>query len=177
MTLAPKFRGSFDQKIDPKGRVSIPAAFRKIAEASDPGYAPPEKSKDSKGAAASIVIVFGDEARHYLECYSIIGMTQVEAMIEAMDYGSEERDLVEELYYAQSQPAEIDADGRIIMPQFMREKLKLDGEVKFIGMGDRFEVWKPETYQALKSGPNRTVEERFGPKFDRRSLLRGPRPA
>ena len=192
MTVSPKFRGSFDQKIDAKGRVSIPAAFRKIAELCDPEFVPAGKSADKsadktsdkttgtatdpKGSPASLVVVFGDEGRAFLECYSVQGMTEVDALIAAKPIESDDRVILEELYYSNATTVEIDVDGRIVMPQFLRERLNFDGEARFVGLGDRFEIWTPAAYTAAKSAPRQELARKYGPNFNPRSLLQNQRP-
>ena len=192
MTVSPKFRGSFDQKIDAKGRVSIPAAFRKIAELCDPEFVPAGKSADKsayktsdkttgtatdpKGSPASLVVVFGDEGRAFLECYSVQGMTEVDALIAAKPIESDDRVILEELYYSNATTVEIDVDGRIVMPQFLRERLNFDGEARFVGLGDRFEIWTPAAYAAAKSAPRQELARKYGPNFNPRSLLQNQRP-
>ena len=196
MTVSPKFRGSFDQKIDAKGRVSIPAAFRKIAELCDPEFVPAGKSADksvdkaadkaadkptgtapdTKGSPASLVVVFGDEGRAFLECYSVQGMTEVDALIAAKPIESDDRVILEELSYSIATTVEIDVDGRIVMPQFLRERLNFDGEARFVGLGDRFEIWTPAAYTAAKSAPRQELARKYGPNFNPRSLLQNQRP-
>ena len=67
-----RFRGEFHQKVDTKGRVSIPASFRRVLENGDPNW--------SEGKAPEIVIVYGDHRRSYLECYTMDAAAEVDAM-------------------------------------------------------------------------------------------------
>ena len=39
---------------------------------------------------------------------------------------------------------EPDSNGRILIPQFLRERNHLDGEAVLVGVGDYFEIWTPE---------------------------------
>ena len=58
-----RFRGESHHKVDTKGRVSIPAHFRRVLEASDPAW--------TDGLNPELVIVYGDHRRKYLECYTM----------------------------------------------------------------------------------------------------------
>ena len=58
-----RFRGEGHHKVDGKGRVSIPAHFRRVLEAGDPSW--------SEGKAPEFVIVYGDHRRNFLECFTI----------------------------------------------------------------------------------------------------------
>ena len=53
-----RFRGEFHQKVDGKGRVSIPADFRRVLESGDPSW--------SDGKAPEFVIVYVDHRRSFL---------------------------------------------------------------------------------------------------------------
>jgi MraZ protein len=141
------FRGEFNQKVDAKGRVSIPAAFRRAIEAGDPGAA------DSR--SKFVIIYGGGSGRKYLECRTITGMTQLEARIARMPSGSEARRYAEHNMITQSLVAEIDVDGRIVMPPKARGKLGLAGDafkdgtdLVFAGSLDKFHIWRHDTYEA-----------------------------
>lgn len=138
--VARVFRGEFRQKVDGKGRVSIPASFRRVLEAQDPDW--------ETGKRPRFVIVYGDERRHHLECFSITAMEDVDARVALMQRGSPERRAMETLLYTLSTDAEVDEDGRIVLSQKLRDKLGLEGEVYFAGTADTFQIWKPETYEA-----------------------------
>ena len=58
-----RFRGEAENKVDVKGRVSIPAAFRRILEEGDPDW--------SSGSNPNLVIVYGRRNRKCLEGYSL----------------------------------------------------------------------------------------------------------
>ncbi len=138
--MARVFRGEFHQKVDGKGRVSIPASFRRVLEAQDPDW--------QTGKRPRFVIVYGDERRKHLECFSINAMEDVDARIALMPRGSPERRAMEMLVYTFSQDAEVDEDGRIVLPQKLRDKIGIGGEAYFAGTSDTFQIWKPETYAA-----------------------------
>ena len=67
------FRGEFNQKVDGKARVSIPASFRRVLEAGDPAAA--------EGGRPKLVMVYGGPDRQFVECYTIAEMKRVEARI------------------------------------------------------------------------------------------------
>ena len=138
--MARRFRGESRHRVDAKGRVSIPAGFRRVIEAGDPDF--------TDGLRPQLVIVYGDHRRAFLECFTMQTIEEVDRKIEAMPRGSVPRRMLERLFNAQSLPTEVDPDGRLVLPQKLREKLSLDGEAYFVGSGDTFQIWKPETYEA-----------------------------
>ncbi|MEL7212395.1 MAG: division/cell wall cluster transcriptional repressor MraZ [Pseudomonadota bacterium] len=135
-----RFRGEFDQKVDAKGRVSIPASFRRVLEAGDPNY--------TQGLSPELVIVYGDHRRKYLECYTMDAIAEVDDKIDALPRGSMERKMLQRLFHGQSFPTSVDETGRIVMPAKLRNKIDLEDAAFFIAAGDTFQIWKPETYES-----------------------------
>lgn len=161
--MARRFRGSDTYKVDGKGRVSIPAPFRRVIEACDPDW------KD--GLRPRIVIVYGDERFDWLEVYTMDAIEEIDRQIDMMQRGSDERLALEELMHGQAIETEIDGDGRLVLPQKLREKVGLEGEAFFISAGDYFKIWKPETYGSGHGGRARKVLDQRPDDFDLRSLL------
>jgi len=48
--------------------------------------------------------------------------------------------------------AEVDAAGRMLLPEPLREQAKLKTDAVFIGVGDRVELWDKETWEGYRSG-------------------------
>ena len=145
--MAEAFRGEFYQKVDAKARVSIPAAFRRILDAEDP-------QKGEKGGPR-LYMVYGGKARTFVECYSRSGADALAARIEAMELGSPERDRAERDLISRSVMVEIEPDGRIVLPQKVREKIGFlgndlaeGGEAAFAGFTNRFKLFRKEVYEA-----------------------------
>jgi len=134
-----RFRGESQHKVDTKGRVSIPASFRRVLEAGDPNW----KSGDNP----ELVIVYGDQRRDYLECYTMEAIEEVDAKIDRMPRGSMQRKALQRLFHGQSFPTTVDETGRLVLPAKLRNKIDLNGEAFFIAAGDTFQIWKPETYE------------------------------
>ena len=163
--MARRFRGEFHQKVDAKGRVSIPALFRRVIESCDPDW--------SDGKRPNLVIVYGDHRRKFLECYSIEAIEDIDAQIDAMPRGTVERKMLERLFHGQSLPTQVDEDGRIVLPQKLRTKIDLGEEAFFIASGDRFQIWKPETYAAEEEARTEAWLDAQGEDFDPLSMLPG----
>ncbi len=133
------FRGEFDQKVDGKGRMSIPADFRRVLEAGDPEY--PEKRPNAR-----LVVLYGPHLKNCLHVYTIEDMAEIEAGIRALPRGSAERKQASRMILSKSWETEIDRDGRIVLPKDRREQIRLDGMAKMVAMGDYFEIWNADTY-------------------------------
>ncbi|MFP1644075.1 division/cell wall cluster transcriptional repressor MraZ [Pontitalea aquivivens] len=138
--MARRFRGSETFKVDAKGRVSIPASFRRVIEACDPDWTP--------GNRPNIVIVYGGPQQTWLQVYTMEAIAEIDAQIDMMQRGSVERAEIEDLMYGQSHEAQIDDDGRLVLPQKLREKIGLKSEAFFVSAGTSFKIWDPATYEA-----------------------------
>jgi len=146
-----RFRGESHHKVDSKGRVSIPASFRRVLEAGDPNW--------TEGLSPDLVIVYGDHRRNYLECYTIDAITEVDEKIDALPRGSMERKMLQRLFHGQSYPTNVDETGRLVLPAKLRTKIGLENEAFFIAAGDTFQIWKPETYAAEEAKTEEWLDE------------------
>lgn len=163
--MARRFRGSEDVKVDAKGRVSIPAKFRRIFEACDPSW--------DTGKRPQLVIVYGTRDWKYLQLFTINAMDEIDESISAMPRGSAARNLLQNIYQGNAEEAEIDGDGRLVLPQKLREKIGLTDGAFFISAGDSLKVWAPDAYAEEERALEARVPE-LEPGADPLSLLAAP---
>jgi MraZ protein len=138
--VARRFRGESVHKVDTKGRVSIPASFRRVLEEGDPDW--------EGGKAPSLVIIHGRNERPRLECFTIRAMDEIDAIVSTYPAFSEEREELEYFLNTQSTYAALDENGRIVLGAKLRETIGLGDEAVFAGMGESFNIWDPEAYAA-----------------------------
>jgi MraZ protein len=160
--VARRFRGESDHKVDSKGRVSIPASFRRVIESYDPEW--------TEGLLPRLIIVYGGITRDHLEGFTIEAMDEVDAKISKHPRGSAKRKAMERLYSAQSIETVVDETGRIVLPVKLRTKLGLNGTALFVSSGDTFEIWQPETYDASIAA---LTDDGFDPDIDPSVYLDG----
>lgn len=123
-------RGSYPAKIDDKGRLKIPNAFRAIVE-------------EQHGAAGLYVTsVSGDSVR----VYPMAVWQAVEQRLSRMPstHPSRVRFLDRVNYYGQI--GEFDAQGRVVIPARLRESAAMVGEVDVLGQVDHLEVWNHDRF-------------------------------
>ena len=161
-----RFRGESQHKVDTKGRVSIPALFRRVIEAGDPNW--------TDGLHPELVIVYGDHRRKFLECYTMEAIEEVDRKIDALPRGSVERQMLEHLFNGQSHPTSVDDTGRLVLPAKLRQKIELEGEAYFIASGDTFKIWKPETYETEQLAKAEAWLDQLPEDFDPLVYLDGP---
>lgn len=97
------FRGEHQNKVDAKGRVSIPVDFRRVLEAGDPDWTP--------GQAPNLVVVYGGKSQQYLECYTLESMAEVDRKIKAMPRGTKRRKAMEFLFNIKALRTNVDENG------------------------------------------------------------------
>jgi MraZ protein len=135
-----RFRGESVHKVDQKGRVSVPAPFRRVLEEGDPDWQP--------GQNPTLVLIYGMPGGDCLEGYSVEGANRLDEKVSRLPTFSKQRRALERLLNTQSVYAQVDENGRIVLPQKLREQFGLDAEALFAGMGEHFQVWAPEAYRA-----------------------------
>ena len=167
--VAQRFRGEFEQKVDAKGRVSIPADFRRVIEEGDPKW--------SEGARPNFVLVYGLEDQCWLECYTITAIEEIEDRLDLMQEGTPDYDDLVFKFQTFATKMQIDEDGRIVLPQKLRDKLALDGDGKalFASAGKHFQIWQPEKFDQMKLAQARARAAERGPTYN--PLVNLPKPA
>ena len=133
-----RFRGESLHKVDNKGRVSIPAQFRRVLEEGDPDF--------KTGLNPSCVLVHSQKDKKCLEGYSISSINEVDDLVSELPRYSREREILERMLNAQSSYAQIDDNGRLVLSQKLRNLISVNAEAIFIGMGDKFQIWEPSFY-------------------------------
>jgi MraZ protein len=132
--MARRFRGESTHKVDAKGRVSIPAPFRRVLEEGDPDW--------TDGLQPQLVIVYGRPGKKCLEGFTIRAMEEIDEKISRMPRFSPKREALERLINTKSVYVSVDDTGRIVLSQKLREMVGVTDEAVFAGMGDHFQIWE-----------------------------------
>ncbi len=132
------FRGRFVHTIDAKGRMSIPSAYRTELE--------------SRSDQAPIVTT----AYECLHFYPYEDWCEKEANI--VDSATEdlEAQSFQRMMISGATECPIDKQGRMLIPQFLRDHAGIDREVTIAGVGNRIEIWAKQRFDAdlLKTQAN-----------------------
>ena len=151
-----RFTGSNTVKVDGKGRVALPAKFRRALQAADSAMEP--------GGQPRLYIAYGNPRHEYVECLSGDAYDDLDARIQDMDEGEDERELLEMLYYALCDEVQVDDTGRFVLPGPARDKLALNGEAVFQGKGRKFHILRPEDSQVSKDRLEQMLDKFAGDK-------------
>ncbi len=133
------FQGTHKNRIDAKGRVSVPAPFRHILEENDPNW--------KTGTGAQLSILFGWPGQGGLEVYSVHAMNEILEKVRRLPARSPRKEVAARMLGSNSQRFQLDETGRLNLPKWLLELVNIDGEAVFAGMVDKFEIWNPEQYE------------------------------
>lgn len=125
------FLSHVTNKLDRKGRVSVPSAFRALLA-----------DQSFHGIIAGVSLVHS--------CIEASGMARIEQLhrsIEALDPYDAARDAFATILLGQSEQLPFDGEGRIILPEHLLSAAKLSDAATFVGKGLTFEIWEPEAFR------------------------------
>jgi MraZ protein len=148
------YYGRFDYVVDDKGRVNVPARFRRAAGAeSDERY----------------VITLGLDRCIYV--YPPEQWSLIENKLRQLSSDLPEQRRYIRIVGANASDSKVDAQGRIALPRNLLNTLGVDKNVIIIGAFDHIEIWKPEAYQEfMGKGPSyeEVAEQIFRPRTDQK---------
>lgn len=124
------FMGTHLNKLDAKGRVSVPAPFRTALRAG------------SEDGAATLVL--RPSHKHpCIEAWPTAVFQALEIPLDRLDLFSEAHDDLAASLYADAWPVEADREGRIVLPESLVAHAGLGEQVAFLGLGRTFQIWEP----------------------------------
>jgi MraZ protein len=130
-----RFTSRYTNKVDRKGRVSVPASFRAVLEE----------------AGSPVVYLKRNQADGALDGLTEAFMDEIQQRIDALPIGSAERDALEDEYFADSVDIRFDPEGRILLTKDLLDFAGIGESALFVGLGRRFQVWNPEAYEARRA--------------------------
>lgn len=128
------FLSTFQNKIDKKGRVSVPATFRAAL------------SKHEAVEGFSGIIAYASFINHCVEACDIGRIRKLSERIEALDPFSEERDAFATTILGGSVQLPFDGEGRVMLTEPLIEVAGLGDMALFVGKGETFEIWEPKSF-------------------------------
>ena len=137
------FIGTHENKVDQKGRVSVPAAFR-AALAALPFQG---------------IVVFPSHRADAVEGCGMDFMEQLNARVQDIALFSETHDDLATTIFAESQQLAFDSTGRIQLPEGLRAHAGIRDKAAFVGMGTLFQIWEPGRLAAHKAAARQRARE------------------
>lgn len=143
-----RFVSTFTNKIDAKGRVSIPAPFRAVLERD--GY---------KLGSGGGIYCYPSLDAPALDAGGERLAQKIDGLLAGLKDYSDERDELSVALYGDVQILAIDGDGRIVLPQSLRAHAALDTQIAFVGLGDKFQMWEPGRFAERRERARAKVRE------------------
>ncbi len=126
------FRGQFQHSIDAKGRISLPARFRETLVASG-------------DARFVLTAALFDPCLHL---FPMLAWEELEEKIAALPSMDPHVVRFRRLYVSAACECEADKHGRLLIPGPMREKVRLEKDALWAGMGRHLELWSTQEWEA-----------------------------
>lgn len=130
------FSGSWTHRVDAKGRVSLPADFRKILE--------------NIGSSHVVVI---PQMKHpdYHVVFSQTGYDKEVEGFEKAERDTDDHEALAQVIQSSARPIAFDEVGRMVLPKELRDQIGLSDEVRFVGRGSTFQLWEPAKHAAYQA--------------------------
>jgi MraZ protein len=138
------FTGSSTHKVDAKGRVSLPADFRKVLE----------------GVGSSHVVVLPQ--MNHPDAHVVLSRTGYEKVVEqfeAMELSHADTEALALRIVTDARQIPVDEAGRVVLSKDLRDQIGIDGEVRFVGRGSSFQLWEPGKRAAYEAGAEARSQE------------------
>ena len=128
------FLSSHENKLDKKGRVSVPASFRNYL--SSMGY--------------NGVICYPSFNNPSIEACSQDRIEKISDSIDSLNPFEEKRDIFATSILADSVNLQFDSEGRITIPNKLLEHGKIKDKLLFVGQGKTFQIWQSKLFEKFK---------------------------
>ena len=116
------FTGEYRHSVDDKGRIAVPAKFR------------------AQLASGAVVSRWLDEC---LAIHTREGWDALAAKVAVLPITDRASRLFQRFVFANAFEADLDRQGRVVVPAYLREMAGLDDEAVIVGSRDHAEIWSP----------------------------------
>ena len=139
----PLFLSTIVNKLDKKGRVSVPASFRRVLE---------------KEAFAGVVAF----RSLHLPTLEGMGAGRLQQLSESLDghdiFAQASHDLAD-CIFADAQLLGFDSEGRIALPAAFLAYARIQDQIAFVGRGATFQIWDPEAFQEHQAQARQRLQD------------------
>jgi MraZ protein len=142
------FLSTFQNRIDKKGRISVPAQFRAVLGAQ-------VKASDFQG-----IIAYQSPINECIEACGMNRIVKINERMEDLDPYSQERDAFLTVLFGESVQLSFDGDGRVMLPEQLIAAANLKDTATFVGKGEIFEIWQPEAFAEYAKRNRALVQEK-----------------
>ena len=128
------FLSTYENKLDKKGRVSVPASFR--SHLSNLGY--------------NGVVCYPSFNNQSIEAWPQDRIEKISNTIDALNPFEEKKDYFATSILSESINLQFDTEGRISLTQKLLKYAKIKNSMLFVGQGKTFQIWEPATFEKFR---------------------------
>ena len=128
------FLSTYENKLDKKGRVSVPASYRSYL--SNLGY--------------NGVICYPSFNNQSIEAWPQDRIEKITQAIDSLNPFEEKRDFFATSVLSESENLHFDTEGRVSIPEKLLNHAKIKYNILFVGLGKTFQIWEPKNFEKFK---------------------------
>ena len=128
------FLSTYENRLDKKGRVSVPASFRSYL--SNLGY--------------NGVVCYPSFNNQSIEAWPQDRIEKISNAIDSLNPFEEKRDFFATSILSESINLQFDSEGRISLTSKLLKHAKIKSNMIFVGQGKTFQIWEPTVFEKFK---------------------------
>ncbi|MHB0884301.1 MAG: division/cell wall cluster transcriptional repressor MraZ [Bacillota bacterium] len=132
------FKGEYQHALDEKNRLTVPSKFR-------------------EGLGDSFVITRGLD--NCLFAYAAEEWSKLEEKLKALPFTRADARSFSRFFFSGAVDAEVDKQGRVVIPSNLKEHARIDKDVVVIGVATRVEIWGQAEWEAFREKTEASYEE------------------
>ncbi|PIQ90826.1 MAG: cell division/cell wall cluster transcriptional repressor MraZ [Candidatus Omnitrophica bacterium CG11_big_fil_rev_8_21_14_0_20_41_12] len=136
------FYGEFEHSIDRKGRLILPAKFREVAKSQFV-----EKFYVTRGLDKCLFMFSEEEWRSQ------------ENKFKSMSFTKQQPRIFNRMFFSGAQDVTFDKQGRILLPQYLKDFAEIKKDVMIVGVSSRIEIWAKNLWQDFYANNRQSFEE------------------
>jgi MraZ protein len=132
------FMGEYQHNVDKKGRIFVPARLR-------------------EGLGDVFVVTKGLDS--CLFAFPLTEWKDLEERLRPLSFTSRDARAFSRFLFSSANECEIDKQGRVLIPQNLREHAGMDKEAVIIGVSSRVDIWSGEKWDSYKNNASSSYED------------------
>lgn len=138
-----RFVSNFTNRLDAKGRVSIPGPFRAVLarDGFEGLFLHPALEAPALDAGGNALLA------------------EIDGLLSTLPPYSDERDHLATALLGVSQVLKVDPEGRVQLTESLKSRAGITDQVAFVGLGSKFQLWAPDAFQTHLDGARAKLRE------------------
>jgi MraZ protein len=131
-----RFSGRYEAKVDVKGRIFVPAAYRRMLE--------------SAGETSMYLRIDTDNKYKckYVKLYPASEWEKIDAeLVSKLNMWNKDDQRLYRQFMSSVEQLELDSNGRVLIQKKYLDIVGIEAEALFVGVGSCFEIWKKEVHE------------------------------